>query len=134
MGKMAATFNLTRTKVKNMSTYNVSRAMIHINDVKYDLLKIAEMYDGLLQDGLGYMAADMFCKYLEDMREGRWIHSFEISDIVLKEQSYTYDVNVQITGDRTPKKLKIHVGLYKSPWPDLAPSLNYNKETGYNAQ
>ncbi len=131
---MAATFNLTRTKVKNMSTYNVSRAMIHINDVKYDLLKIAEMYDGLLQDGLGYMAADMFCKYLEDMREGRWIHSFEISDIVLKEQSYTYDVNVQITGDRTPKKLKIHVGLYKSPWPDLAPSLNYNKETGYNAQ
>lgn len=131
---MAATFNLTRTKVKNMSTYNVSRAMIHINDVKYDLLKIAEMYDGVLQDGLGYIAADMFCKYLEDMREGRWIHSFEISDIVLKEQSYTYDVNVQITGDRTPKKLKIHVGLYKSPWPDLAPSLNYNKETGYNAQ
>lgn len=131
---MAATFNLTRTKVKNMSTYNVSRAMIHINDVKYDLLKIAEMYDGVLQDGLGYIAADMFCKYLEDMREGRWIHSFEISDIVSKEQSYTYDVNVQITGDRTPKKLKIHVGLYKSPWPDLAPSLNYNKETGYNAQ
>ena len=132
---MAATFNLTRTKVKNMGTYNnVSRAMIHINDIKYDLLKIAEMYDGILQDGLGYLAADMFSKYLDDMREGRWIHSYEISDMVLKEQSYTFDVNVQITGDRTPKKLKIHVGLYKSAWPDLAQGLKYNKETGYHAQ
>ena len=132
---MAATFNLTKTKVKNMSTYNnVSRAMIHINDVKYDLLKIAEMFDGILQDGLGHLAADMFSKYLEDLREGRWIHGYEISEIVLKEQSYTYDVNVQITGDRTPKKLKIHVGLYKSAWPDIAANFKYDEKTGYHAQ
>jgi hypothetical protein len=133
---MDATFNLNKTRVKNMNhTYhNVSRAMIHINDVKYDLLKIAEMYDGVLQDGLGYLAADMFCNYLEDLRNGRLIHSYEISEIVLKEQSYTYDVGIQITGDRTPKKLKIHVGLYKSAWPDLAPSMKHT-ESGYvNAQ
>lgn len=132
---MAATFNLTKTKVKNMSTYNnVSRAMIHINDVKYDLLKIAEMFDGILQDGLGHLAADMFSKYLDDLKEGRWIHGYEISEIVLKEQSYTYDVNVQITGDRTPKKLKIHVGLYKSAWPDIAANFKYDEKTGYHAQ
>ena len=113
---------------------NISRAPININDIKYDLLKIAEMYDGILQDGLGHLAADMFSKYLNDMKEGRWIHDFEISEMVLKEQSYTYDVNVQITGDRTPKKLKIHVGLYKSAWPDMAANFTYNKETGYHAQ
>lgn len=133
---MDATFNLKNNKVRTMSNthhHNVSRAMVHINDVKYDLLKIAEMFDGILQDGLGHLAADMFSKYLEDLKNDRWIHGYEISEVVLKEHSFTYDVNVQITNDRTPKKLKIHVGLYKSAWPDLAPSLKYNKETGYHA-
>ena len=133
---MDATFNLKNNKVRTMSNthhHNVSRAMVHINDVKYDLLKIAEMFDGILQDGLGHLAADMFSKYLEDLKNDRWIHGYEITEIVLKEHSFTYDVNVQITNDRTPKKLKIHVALYKSAWPDLAPSLKYNKETGYHA-
>jgi hypothetical protein len=125
--KMDATFNTTRAKVRTMNQHynNVSRAMIHINDIKYDLLKIAEMFDGILQEDLGYLAADMFQSYLSDLRADKWIHDYEVSNVVLKEQSYTYDVSVQITSDRTPKKLKIHVGLYKSPWPDLAPSMKY---------
>ena len=124
---MDATFNLNKSRVK--TTYNnsyVSRAMININDIKYDLLKIAEMYDGVLQDGLGHLPADMFLAYLSDMRADRWIHSYEVSEIMLKDHSYTYDVGIQITNDRTPKKLKIHVGLYKSAWPDLATTMKYN--------
>ena len=58
------------------------------------------------------------------------MHSFEITEIVLKEHSYTYDINIQITNDRTPKKLKIHVGLYKSAWPSFAGSMK-NTDTGY---
>jgi hypothetical protein len=133
--KMDATFNTTRAKVRTMNQHynSVSRAMIHINDIKYDLLKIAEMYDGILQDGLGHMAADMFQNYLSDLRADRWIYGYEITEVVLKEQSYTYDVSIQITGDRTPKKLKIHVGLYKSAWPDLAASMQYTG-TGYVAK
>jgi len=130
---MDATFNLNRSKVRTVHNNNnsyVSRAMININDIKYDLLKISEMYDGVLQDGLGYIAADMFCKYLQDMCDQRWIHSFQITEIVLKEHSYTYDINIQITNDRTPKKLKIHVGLYKSAWFDLSKSMK-NTATGY---
>lgn len=118
-----------------MSQYHnqVSKALININDIKYDLLKIAELYDGVLQEGLGHMPADMFQAYLSDLRGDKWIHSFDITEIVLKEQSYTYDVSVQITEDRTPKKLKIHVALYKSPWPDLAPTMKYNG-SGYVAK
>jgi len=125
--KMDATFNLTKGKVRTMNQYhnNVSRAMIHINDIKYDLLKIAEMYDGILQEGLGHLAADMFQAYLSDLRGNEWIHDYEVTEIVLKEQSYTYDVSIQITKDRTPKKLKIHVGLYKSAWPELAATMKY---------
>ena len=129
---MDATFNLKRSKVRTMHNNNsyVSRAMININDIKYDLLKISEMFDGVLQDGLGHIAADMFCKYLQDMCDQRWMHSFEITEIVLKEHSYTYDINIQITNDRTPKKLKIHVGLYKSAWPSFANTMK-NSDAGY---
>jgi len=126
---MDATFNLNRSKVRTVHNNNnshVSRAMININDIKYDLLKIAEMYDGVLQEGLGHLPADMFLTYLNDMRNDRWIHSYEITEVMLKEHSYTYDVGIQITNDRTPKKLKIHVGLYKSAWPDLATTMKYN--------
>jgi len=133
---MDATFNLTKTKVKHMNNthHNVSRALIHINDVKYDLLKIAELYDGVLQEGLGHLPTHLFSMYLNDLKEGRWIHDYEIAETVLKEHSYTYDVNIQITNDRTPKKLKIHVGLYKSAWPNIAANFKYNEKTGYHAQ
>jgi hypothetical protein len=117
----------------NNYTNHVSRAMININDIKYDLLKISELFDGVLQEGLGHMPADMYNAYLDDLRKSDWIHGYEISEIVLKEQSYTYDITVQITNDRTPKKLKIHVGLYKSPWPALAPSMRYTG-AGYVAR
>ena len=129
---MNDTFNLARTKVRPMHNNNsyVSRAMININDIKYDLLKISDMFDGVLQEGLGYLAADMLCKYLQDMCNQRWIYSFDITEIVLKEHSYTYDLNIQITNDRTPKKLKIHIGLYKSAWPDISPFMK-STDNGY---
>lgn len=98
---------------------------LSINDIKYDLLKVAEIYDGLLQEGNGHMAADMFSKYLNDMKEMEGIYEYEITDVVLKEQSYTYDISIQVAEDRTPKKLKIHVGLYKSPWPDVYSKMKY---------
>jgi len=135
---MDVTYNTNRgnrfNKPHNNYHSNVSRAMININDIKYDLLKISEMYDGILQDGLGHLAAEMFCNYLNDLVNDRSIFGFEITEIILKEHSYTYDVNIQITNDRSPKKLKIHVGLYHSAWPDLAVTLNYDKATGYHAK
>lgn len=132
---MDATFNLRNNKVKTMNQYHnsVSRAMININDIKYDLLKISELFDGVLQEGLGHLPADMYQSYLSDLRADRWIHDYDISEIMLKEQSYTYDITVQITNDRTPKKLKIHVGLYKSPWPELAATMRYTG-SGYVAK
>jgi len=109
---------------------NISRAPTNINDIKYDLLKIAEVHDGLLQDGLGELPLTLFNAYLTDMCNLNWIYDYQISEIILKEHSFTYDINIQITRDRTPKKLKVHVGLYKSAWPELAGSMK-NTENGY---
>jgi hypothetical protein len=132
--KMDATFNTTRNKTQyGKGAASVSRALININDIKYDLLKIAEIYDGVLQDGLGHLPADMFSLYLQDLCNDNFIHSYEISEFVLKEHSFTYDVSVRITGDRTPKKLKIHVGLYKSAWPELVQTMK-STLTGYHAK
>lgn len=124
---MDATFNLSNTKVKKMTNNNRENnsPSMNINDVKYDLLKIAEIYDGILQDGLGDLAAKMFCHYLDDMCADKLIYSYEITDIMLKEHSYTYDINVKPSIDRTPKKIKVHVGLYKSKWPELASKMKY---------
>lgn len=108
----------------------ISKSPININDIKYDLLKIAEIHDGLLQDGLGELPVHYFNAYLSDMRNLNWIYDYQISDITLKEQSYTYDINIQVTRDRTPKKLKVHVGLYKSAWPDLAARMKHT-DAGY---
>jgi hypothetical protein len=129
---MDVTYNTNRNNRFNKPSYqnHVSRASININDIKYDLLKVAEIYDGLLQEGLGDLSAHMFSAYLQDLCDDRWIHSFEITEIVLKEHSYTYDINVQITNDRTPKKLKIHVGLYHSAWPALSKTMK-NTDAGY---
>ena len=102
-----------------------NKMSLSINDIKYDLLKIAEIHDGVLQDGLGHLASNMFSRYLDDMKDMGHVFAYEITDVVLKEQSYTYDVNVQIAEDRTPKKLKIHVGLYKSLWPELYSKMKY---------
>ena len=118
-------FTQVSTQFRTFTNRNSHYSSMSVNDIKYDLLKIAEMFDGLLQDGLGHLASDMFSKYLDDMKNQRNIFSYEISDTVLKEQSFTYDVSIQVTQDRTPKKLKIHVGLYKSRWSELAPAMKY---------
>lgn len=101
----------------------VSKANIHINDIKYDLLKIAEPHDGYMTPELSStddLIVKLFKAYLADLRLQGYIHSYDVPSVAFKETSATYDVVVQITRDRTPKRIKIHVGFYQSPWPSLA--------------
>lgn len=95
----------------------ISRARIHINDIKYDLLKVAEPWDGVMFEGIEQRPLHLFRCYLQDLVSARMINSFDLPGHEVKDTSITYDVVVQITRDRTPKRIKIHVGLYKSAWP-----------------
>ena len=90
----------------------MSRARIHINDIKYDLLKVAEPWDGVMYEGLEQKPLALFRSYLKDLVENKLINSFDLPGSETKDTSITYDVVVQITKDRTPKRIKIHVGLY----------------------
>lgn len=88
---------------------------ININDIKYDLLKIIEPWDGILESGQSDPVYRLFNAYLNDLRRERFIREFTINSTD-RESAITYDVAVKFSLDRSPKKLKIHVGTFKFPW------------------
>lgn len=102
--------------------YQPRRAGLNINHVKFDLLKISELYDGVLTAELGRLPLEFYNQYLTDLCKADMIYSYSIDNPELRtheasgDRSFTYTVNIQSGKDRASKALKIHVGLYKSPW------------------
>ena len=82
----------------------------NINDIKYDLLKIIQPYDGYMyNEKETNQLIGVFNSYLGDLKEARKIFSFEIVPTE-KENAITFDIQIKMQRDRSPKKLKIHVG------------------------
>ena len=100
---------------KNVKKRNV-KMRTNLQDLKYDLLKISEPYDGVLwENNTAESVAKLFNAYLGDMRRWRSIFAYEVG-FTRKETSYTFDVNVTLAPGRSAKKLKIHVGIYQTRW------------------
>ena len=100
---------------KNVKKRNV-KMRTNLQDLKYDLLKISEPYDGVLwENNTAESVAKLFNAYLSDMRRWRSIFAYEVG-FTRKETSYTFDVNVTLAPGRSAKKLKIHVGIYQTRW------------------
>ena len=97
----------------------LSRSRLSLENIKYDLLKIAEPYDGLMYDGSGYLVVGLFDAYLNDLCRSRLLYAYEIMHEEYKENAVTFDVMVQLTYDRNVKKIKVHIGTYKSAWPSI---------------
>ena len=101
--------NTTTNKTSHANRYRIS-GQYNINDVKYDLLKIIQPYDGLMHNNKDVSnIRKLFISYLSDLKYSWKIFSFEIESVE-KENAYTFDVQVQMNRERSPKKLKIHVG------------------------
>lgn len=90
-------------------------ATISLNDIKFDLLKIIEPWDGLLENNKPRPVKRLFLSYLEDLQKSKLIYDFSV-DTSDRENSITFDVNIKMSANRSPKKLKIHVGCYTHPW------------------
>lgn len=101
----------------------MSRSRISLDNIKYDLLKIAEPYDGVMYEGSGNLVTGLFTAYLQDLRTERLIYGYELLEEQYKENAVTFDVMVQLTNDRNSKKIKVHVGTYKSAWPRVKAQL-----------
>lgn len=88
---------------------------IAINDIKYDLLKIIEPWDGRLNEKQYYPVYNLFNSYLSDLKKEDYIKDYSVV-YNIRETTISYDVNVKLSNERSPKKLKIHVGSFKHPW------------------
>ena len=98
----------------------------NINDIKYDLLKIIAPYDGYMyNEKETNKLISVFNSYLGDLKRSYKIFTFEIADTE-KENAITFDIQIKMQKDRSPKKLKIHVGKL---WYEV----NKAKEEGENA-
>lgn len=111
-----------QVRFDNRGYYN-RRSGLNLSHIKFDLLKISEMYDGILTEQLAMLPVQMYEKYLKDLIKDEMIYSYRVEAPELRthhesgSKSFTYTFHIQGTQDRTAKVLKIHVGLYKSPWP-----------------
>lgn len=88
---------------------------ISLNDIKYDLLKIMEPWDCILEKEKPRPVRSLFVAYLNDLQKDKLIYDFSI-DTSDRENAFTFDVNIRMSAIRSPKKLKIHVGTFKLPW------------------
>lgn len=82
----------------------------NINDVKFDLLKIIQPFDGYMYNDKDMTRlVRLFKAYLSDLRFSHKIYGYDVKASE-KENTVTLDVQVTMQRDRSPKKLKIHVG------------------------
>lgn len=107
---------------RGYNNYQPRRAGLNINHIKFDLLKISELYDGVLDENLGHLPLEFYNQYLTDLVKDRYIFGYTIDTPEMRtheasgDRSFTYTINVQSGAERASKALKIHVGFYKSAW------------------
>lgn len=94
---------------------DIRQGRVSVNDVKWDLIRIIEPYDGVLatNEGSEKTVRHLFNSYLRDLKYTRLISDYHISSQI-RETAITYDVSVKMSEERSAKKLKIHVGVYQS--------------------
>jgi hypothetical protein len=99
----------TKTYTSPAEKYSIG-GVYSLQDIKYDLLKIIEPHDGLMYNRKDTeKVKQIFSSYLTDLQRSWKMrdHSIYISE---KANAFTFDIEIRIHKDRSPKKLKIHVG------------------------
>lgn len=81
-----------------------------LQDIKYDLLKIIEPFDGEMYNAKETQkVTSLFNAFLGDLQKAYKLREYSI-ETTDKNNAVTFDIVIRIHRDRSPKKLKIHVG------------------------
>jgi hypothetical protein len=100
---------MSETTTKFGEPYRI-QGQYNINDVKFDLLKIIQPYDGYMYNEKDTTKVSrMFNSYLSDLRFAHKVFNYSVQTSE-KENAVTFDVQVTMQRERSAKKLKIHVG------------------------
>ncbi len=97
--------------------HEVKQGRVSINDIKWDLIRIIEPYDGVL-DTSGKSERQirgLFNSYLNDLKIVNLIQDYTVFSSI-RDTAITYDVAIKVNAERSAKKLKIHVGVFQKPW------------------
>ncbi|MGY8867683.1 MAG: hypothetical protein ACKVJK_18930 [Methylophagaceae bacterium] len=88
-------------------------SFININDVKFDLLKIIEPWDGVLAQEQSSPVYHLFNSYLGDLRKFGKIKEYQINSIN-RDTAITYDISVKFSIDRSPnsKSMLVHSSIH----------------------
>lgn len=97
---------------------------LNISNIKYDLIKIIEPWDGILMRNQSEPVYRLFVSYLNDLRKEGKLREFNVSS-TNRDTAITYDVAIKFSNERSPKKLKIHVGTFQYPWTTGGPYAQY---------
>tara|TARA_B100000900_G_scaffold48694_2_gene36041 strand:- start:1013 stop:1381 length:369 start_codon:yes stop_codon:yes gene_type:complete len=108
--------------VNKMTNFRIM-GYYNINDIKYDILKIITPYDGYMfnQEDIDTVTK-LFGAYLGDLKKNYKIFSYVIN-VTEKSNAFTFDIEIKMQKERSPKKLKIHVGRINYPekgWTEAA--------------
>jgi len=107
--EQSAAMNNVASDIRDMR-----QGRVNVNDIKWDLIKIIEPHDGLLatNEGSERIIRRLFNSYLSDLKYCKLIQSYDIQGMI-RNTAITYDVTVKLSAERSPKKLKIHVGVHQ---------------------
>jgi hypothetical protein len=95
----------------------LDQTRVSINDIKWDLIRIIEPYDGVLEPNTTseQRVRNLFAAYLGDLKTQDKIQDYTVLSTI-RDTAVTYDVAIKMAADRSAKKLKIHVGVFQAPW------------------
>jgi hypothetical protein len=102
---------------KQTDIIELRQGRVSINDIKWDLIRIIEPYDGLLDQSREseQKVRTLFESYLRDLKIADLIQDYTVLS-TMRETAVTFDISVKVSADRSAKKLKIHVGVFQPPW------------------
>lgn len=81
------------------------------SDIKYDLIKISEPYNGVLHDFSEKTVRNLFSQYLGDLKYARLISEYNVSNST-KNGVVTYDVSYKLPSSRSASKHRITLETY----------------------
>jgi hypothetical protein len=88
---------------------------ISIKDIKFDLLKIIEPYDGRMEHKSNRPVQNLMLSYLYDLKNDKAIHDFSLNSSK-SEKAHTFEIKIKRQQNDTLKTLKIHVANFQHPW------------------
>lgn len=94
----------------------MTRSYVVPENIDYDLAKIVEPWDGILQSNQSGPVYHLIKSYFLDLKYSGMIKEFSLRSSS-RQKHIVYDINVRFTNDKTKfKKFKVYVSTFQYPW------------------